>query len=497
VRNPFRRHKPVQDEQRTLDVGSVHYPLGYGPSVVNEAVEWQAFRLAPVFAAGRLLASSVASLPLQQYSKSGDTRRKLPLSSLFAAPSATGTLHDWVWRAVTALAYSGNAVGVVTQRNSLEYATAIEWLQPDRVFVEDANPAFGERGSFTNPVWTYMGSEIPREDIVHIPWFVMPGRVWGLSPLGAYQSTVQIGLDAQKYKADWFTNGGVPPGQFRNQNQTVDQEKARIISDRMMQSIRSRKPLVYGSDWEYTPFAVPQSDAQFVETMRLTATQIASIYGIPPEMIGGETGASMTYQNVEQQAINFVQFTLLPWLTKLEDAMSNLLPRNQYVKFNADALVRVDSQTRYLNYRAMRDIGMANVDELRALEDLAPLPFDKGQDYTPLSVMIGWARHQQAFDPAVHQPATPLPDETPNPGLKVVQGKRDVSELEFGKGSKLWKYWTEGEGLAKWAAAVHKWTELHRALIEAGVPAHMVDGLTTNIIEHVFPGYMKTHGKGA
>jgi hypothetical protein len=92
---------------------------------------------------------------------------------------------------------------------------------------------------------------------------------------------------------------------------------------------------------------VPPEEAQFVETMKLTTNQIAAVYGIPPEMIGGESGSSMTYANVEQQQINFVMFTLRPWLVRLEHAFSALLPDRQYVKFNSDALIRADLKTRW------------------------------------------------------------------------------------------------------------------------------------------------------
>lgn len=76
-------------------------------------------------------------------------------------------------------------------------------------------------------------------------------------------------------------------------------------------------------------------------------------------------------------------------------------------------------------------------------------------------------------------------------------GQTRASDLKYGPGSKLWTYWTKGEGFAKWSGAVHKWTTLHRELLKAGVPAHMADGLTTNIIEATMPGYMEqAHAKG-
>lgn len=415
--NPFKRKPKAapEPERRDLDVSSVNYPLRYGPSVVNEAVEFDALRLAPVFAAGRLLATSCAGLPLEEFVTRGNSRVRTQLSPLFANPSVTGTAYDWIYRAVVSLAFTGNAIGVVTERDYLEYPTKIEWLKPELVFVQDSLPTYGERGSFTDPVFTYMGHELPREDVVHIPWFTMPGRVWGMSPLGAYAQSVGIGLDAMKYKSDWFRAGGVPPGQFQNKEETVSQADAQIIKQRLVQAIRSREPLVYGNDWAYEAMTIPHSDVQFVETMRMTATQVANVYGIPPEMIGGETGKSMTYHNVEQHGINFVSFSLRGWLDKLEAAFSALTPRGHTVKFNPDGLIRMDSLAKFQIYQIQRIIGYTSVNEIRAKEDEAPIAADTGDDYTPLAVMVQEARAGSlAEDPIGDlQPTTP-PTNTPS-----------------------------------------------------------------------------------
>lgn len=394
--NPFRRREP---ERRWLDETSVSWPTpnpagNIVPSAMNVD---HVLRLAPVFAAGRLLASSIAALPLQVYRTSGDGGQKMTLPPLYRAPSATGTLHDWIFRAVTSMVYRGNAIGYIAARNSLEYPTRVEWLNPDDVYVADR--LYVGRGSFTDPIWYVRGEEVPTRDLVHIPWFTLPGRVWGMSPIGAFAATVSTGLAAEQFSADWFRNGGTPPGTFRNSTQVVDQKDANTIKQRLVNAIRSHEPIVYGKDWEYTPISISPNEAKFVDTMRLGASQIASIYGIPPEMIGGETGKSMTYSNTEMQAIQFLEFTLLPWLTKLETSLSALLPGTQYVKFNVDALIRSDSATRYTNYKTAREIGLMSVDEIRALEDLPPLPDGQGEDYTPLGQQA--AEAVQAAAPAL------------------------------------------------------------------------------------------------
>ncbi|MCM1972317.1 phage portal protein [Streptomyces sp. G1] len=345
-------------------------------------------RLSPVFAAGRLLASSVSSLPIHQYRKTGSTVTHLPLAPLFQKPASQGTIDDWLVRAMLSLVYRGNAIGVVTERDWLEFPTKIEWLNPADVSVQDCNP-LGMRGSPTDPVWTYLGVELPSEDVVHIPWMTLPGRVWGLSPLAVYAVTVSTGLSAQKFVDDYFRAGGQPPGHFRNTQQTVQQKDASVIKRRLVQAIRSHEPIVYGKDWEYQPITISIQEAQFCETQRLTATQIAAIYGIPPEKIGGETGGSYSYSSPEQRQIELVQDALLPYLTRLQNHFSELLPRGQFIRFDADALIRVDLAGRMDAYEKGRLIGMWNIDEIRAKEDEPPLPDGQGQEYTPLPIQAG------------------------------------------------------------------------------------------------------------
>jgi HK97 family phage portal protein len=106
--------------------------------------------------------------------------------------------------------------------------------------------------------------------------------------------------------------------------------------------------------------------------MKMTTNQIAAVYGIPPEMIGGESGSSMTYANVEQQSTNFVMFTLRPYLVLLETVFSSLLPDRQYVKFNSDALIRADLATRWNVNKIRVEMGAASIDEIRIQEDQAP-----------------------------------------------------------------------------------------------------------------------------
>lgn len=378
--------------------------------------------LGAVYAAISLLARTLAGLPLHAYRDTDGKKTELKqLPSLFDEPSVQGDLFDWLHRCITSLCLYGNAYGLITVRDGFGYPTGIEWLSPEDMTVVDF--AYTGPGSFLDPVWRWRGRTIPKEDLVHIPWFTRPWKVLGLSPLGAYAASVNTGLGAQKFSSDWFANGGVPPGTFKNSMKTVPREEAMEVKNRLTDAMRSHQAIVYGADWDYNPIAINPQEAQFIQTMKLTATQIAVIYGVPPERIGGEKGSSMTYSNTEQEAIDFVQFTLLNYARKLESAFFKLLPSKQYVRFNLDALIRPDVKTRHQVYMLDRQMGLRNIDEIRDLENLPPLPNGEGESYAPL-LTTGLAvdpEDQADLDMKVAK-AAPKPAPAPMNGMQPMMG---------------------------------------------------------------------------
>lgn len=347
-----------------------------GPAGPGRYSEERALGLIPLFASVRILASSVASLPVQLYRRNGLYREQVSyVPQLLFKPAVVDDLYQWLQKCVFSLALRGNAYGLITQRDNLGFPSMIEWLNPDDCWVDETDP--------WKPVYYWQGREVPTADIVHIPWVVLPGKVVGLSPLAAFAHTIGHGLTATEYGLTWFENGGTPPATLKNSQKTVPPVESEEISNRLSAAMRSRKPLVFGSDWDFNALKVSPEESQFVETMRLNASQIAAIYGVPPTKVGGDSGGSMTYANVEQEGIDFVTFTLRPWLVLLEGRLSQLMPGREYVKFNVDALVRASLLDRYSAYGLSLSQGWRNVDDVRALEDLPPLPDGQGQIYGP------------------------------------------------------------------------------------------------------------------
>lgn len=345
-----------------------------GPRDASLVTSERAVMLIPLFASVRILADSIASLPIQLYRRGFGTREPITfVPQLFFQPAARDNLFQWLHKCVVSLALRGNAYGLVTLRDNLDFPIMIEWLNPDEIWVDDSRP--------TMPVYYWLGNEVPREDIVHIPWVAMPGRVKGLSPVAAFAQTIGVGLAVTDYGKSWYDNGGTPPATMKNSAKTINPQESREIQGRLSAAMRSRKPLVFGSDWDFTALQVSPEESQFIETMKLNATQIAAIWGIPPEMVGGDQGGPLSYSSPEQNMIHLVSVTLRPWLVRLETVFSDLMPGREFVKFNVDAMIRTSLLDRYTAHGMALAQGWRNVDEIRAIEDLPPLPNGQGAGY--------------------------------------------------------------------------------------------------------------------
>ena len=380
--------QPWQDPAWRFDAGGPVHPSRQGTLGADGAL-----RLAPLYACVRFIAEGVGKLPVRQYRQAGDKTVRITPGQLLAKPSAFLRPFDWKVTGMTSALLHGMGYGYVTSRDGYGFAASVEWLPPAQVTVIDSEPFNPAKARFF-----YAGREIPRDDLFILRGLSVPGRTEAVSPLKAFQMLIEAGHDALAYGVGWYKSGGFPPGTFKNSQYEIDDTQSSKIKRKLVEAQRRREPLVFGRDWDYSPITVPPEQAQFIESQRLTATQLASIYGVMPERVGGSRGDSMTYSTQEANAISEITDTLDPWLIKFEEAYSENLPAAQYAEFDRDARIRYDITTRYNVYRTARDIGLANTDELRDREHLPPLPKPKndseydGTDYTPLQIQVAAAR---------------------------------------------------------------------------------------------------------
>lgn len=322
-------------------------------------------RLVPLYAAHRLIIDAVAATPLHGYRVGSDgVSRRLGVQPKLLSVPPFGSMFTWKAQYAASQLSDGNAFGLVTGVDNQSWPTGLYWLNPYDVEVDESG---------TVPRFAYNGRELAPEQIVHVPWIVPPGRFRGISPLKAFKVAIEMGVSAQQVARDWFVGGAIPSGHFKTSG-SLTPDQATEAKARFREAVKGRDVLVTGSDWDYTTIGVPADEARFIETMRMTATQIASIYGIPPEEIGGETaGSSLTYATLEQNDIKFNRRVKAPWTVRLEEALTGIMPRPQYAKFNLDADIRSDLKSRMEAHEVAQRAGVLTNDEVRALEDRPPL----------------------------------------------------------------------------------------------------------------------------
>jgi HK97 family phage portal protein len=351
-----RRH-----DRDLFNIGSIVPTPTYAAVPVNPTT---AMQHSAVWACVNLIAGSISTLPLAAY-RSG-SRDPLPdLPPILRAPSAGWSLPEFLYAVLQCLLLRGNAYGLIVDRAGAGLLPSqVELLAYERVGVSMPNGSVEYRvdGQLVDPasVW-------------HVRAFTTPGNVLGLSPIAHARQAVGLGLGAERYAAKFFGESAIPSGVLTT-DQDIRDDRAAQINARWKQAHQGNREIaVLGNGAKFQPVTIPPEQAQFLETTRANVATIARYFGVQPELIGGESGGSLTYANVEQRALDFLTFGLRPWLVRLETALSVLLSSTTTVKFNAAALVRTDLLTRYQAHESAIRAGWKLRSEVRELEDLPPI----------------------------------------------------------------------------------------------------------------------------
>lgn len=367
----FRREARAVTAQNVLDAIRTQRMSGTaGPHVDAES----AMRLSAVWACVRLLAGVGSTLPLDQYRKTPDgTRQPLPQSSLFVSPVPDMTLSTWLYQVWTSLLLNGNAYGLVTGLGANGYPSTVEVVDPACVEWRSAPDGWHS---------VVDGRDLKRWPVGplwHVPLFTVPGQPFGMSPIENARHTIGAGMSAESFGAQFFQGGGNPNAIIYSESELTADQASGIKSAFVSATSGNREPAVMGAGLKYERIQINPEESQFLDSQRFTVEQVARIYGVFPEMIGGATsGSNVTYANREQRAADWLTFGFMPYLVPVEDALSSLVPRPQRIKFNVDALLRSDLKTRYESYA----IGTAGKPFLRVSEvrDLEDLPQIEGTD---------------------------------------------------------------------------------------------------------------------
>jgi HK97 family phage portal protein len=367
-------------------------------SGVNVSAE-TSMRHAAVWSCVRLITGAIGQMPVEGVRYHGGISEAVsPAPALLSDPSALVPRSSWMESVLTSLLLRGNAYGQVVDWDQRGYATRIEILAPDKVhpewdqtsrckvFYVNVNGA-RER----HEAWGQGG------DIWHVPGLMLPGHWVGMSPIEYAKQTIGQGLAAEKFGAQWFGEGGVPAA-ILSTEQAVTEEQASTIKSRFMNAVKGRRePAILGAGLKYEAIQVAPQESQFIEAQSWSTAQVARVFGISPSMLEVSTGSSneLTYQNREARVADFLAFSLGPWIHRLEESLTRLLPEGQIARFKTGAILRADLQTRYQSYLTAAQIQQATgtplltTDEMRALENLPPLDTANVADTTARINAVG------------------------------------------------------------------------------------------------------------
>jgi HK97 family phage portal protein len=353
---PWTRHDRALFQIGDLPVSSTYAAVPVNPTV--------AMQHSAVWACVNLIAGSISTLPLAAY-RDGDREPLATLPPILRQPSAGWSLPDFLYALLQSLLVRGNAYGLIVDRAGAGLLPSqVELLDPNRVGVAVPNGAVEYRVD---------GQRVETASVWHVRAFTTAGSVTGLSPIGHARQAVGLGIAAERYAAKFFGESAIPSGVLTS-DQRIDPKTARELQARWNVKHQGNRDIaVLGDGARFQAITIPPEEAQFLEASRANVATVARYFGVQPELIGGESGGSLTYANVEQRALDFLQFTVRPWLVRLEVGLSALLSSTTTVKFNAAGLVRTDLLTRYQAHESAIRAGWKLRSEVRELEDLPPI----------------------------------------------------------------------------------------------------------------------------
>ena len=380
-----------RDKPTDSTVGSRYAFYMGGSSSGKVVTERSAMQMTAVYACVRILSEAIAGLPLHMYRYKDDGGKEKALDHplyLLLHDEPNPEMSSFVFREtlMTHLLLWGNAYAQII-RNGKGEVVALYPLMPNKMTVS--------RDETGQLYYTYQKSqeELPKDntytvtlhpsDVLHIPGLGFDGLV-GYSPIAMAKNAIGLAIATEEYGSKFFANGAAPSGVLEHPGTIKDPQRVRESwMSQFGGSANSNKIAVLEEGLKYTPISISPEQAQFLETRKFQIDEIARIFRVPPHMVGDLDKSS--FSNIEQQSLEFVKYTLSPWISRWEQAIhrSLLLPSEKpryFARFNVEGLLRGDYQSRMNGYAVARQNGWMSANDIRELENLDRIPTELGGD---------------------------------------------------------------------------------------------------------------------
>lgn len=372
-------------------VGSSYSFYMGGSSAGKNVNERSAMQMTAVYSCVRILAEAVAGLPLHlyRYKEDGGKERAIDNNLYYLLHDEPNKeMSSFIFREtlMTHLLLWGNAYAQII-RNGKSEVVALYPLMPNKMQVDrDENGELyyiytrsSDEAKTMDGVTVYL---TPR-DVLHIPGLGFDGLV-GYSPIAMAKNAIGLAIATEEYGAKFFANGAAPSGVLEHPGTIKDPSRLRENwNSTFGGSANSGKVAVLEEGMKYTPISISPEQAQFLETRKFQIDEIARIFRVPPHMVGDLEKSS--FSNIEQQSLEFVKYTLDPWVIRWEQSLSRALlnedeKRKYFFKFNLEGLLRGDYESRMSGYAVARQNGWMSANDIRELENMDKIPAEDGGD---------------------------------------------------------------------------------------------------------------------
>ena len=380
-----------RDAPKNRTSGSA-YSFFMGGSTSGKRVnERSAMQMTAVYSCVRILSEAVAGLPLHlyQYTDGGRREKSVEHSLYFLLhdePNPEMTSFVFRETLMTHLLLWGKAYAQII-RNGKGEVMALYPLMPDRMTVDrdEKGRLYYEYATSSDdaPINKKSTVKLSPSDVLHIPGLGFDGLV-GYSPIAMAKNAIGMAIACEEYGAKFFANGAQPSGVLEHPGTIKDPSRVRESwQNTFGGSQNANKVAVLEEGMKYTPISISPEQAQFLETRKFQINEIARIFRVPPHMVGDLEKSS--FSNIEQQSLEFVKYTLDPWVSRWEQSMVRSLltaeeKKQYFIKFNVDGLLRGDYQSRMNGYAIGRQNGWMSANDIRELENLDRIPEELGGD---------------------------------------------------------------------------------------------------------------------
>jgi len=380
-----------RDKPQNKTAGSSYTFYMGGTTSGKSVTERSAMQMTAVYSCVRILAEAVAGLPLHLYRYNDDGGKEKaidhPLYRLLH-DEPNPEMSSFVFREtlMTHLLLWGNAYAQVI-RNGKNEVVALYPLMPNKMSVDRDSSGQLYYSYYRGTDEAIRDKEhtviLKPTDVLHIPGLGFDGLV-GYSPIAMAKNAIGMAIACEEFGARFFANGAAPSGVLEHPGTIRDPSRLRETwQSQFGGASNSGKVAILEEGMKYTPISISPEQAQFLETRKFQINEIARIFRVPPHMVGDLEKSS--FSNIEQQSMEFVKYTLDPWVIRWEQSLQRALlgfgeKEKYFFKFNLEGLLRGDYQSRMNGYAIGRQNGWMSANDIRELENLDRIPAEEGGD---------------------------------------------------------------------------------------------------------------------